>query len=117
MSTESVFANHSEEDDIYPLTVREIADAQKAEVKLKSLLLKDAVLPKGVTLQKVEDILCLCDNNRMIIPKPLQKRATQWYHHYLQLPGHTRLEETINATMYWKGMRTTIRTLVRTCKR
>ena len=116
MSYESVFANHSEEDEIFPLTVREIADAQKADAKIKSLLMKNAVLPKGVTLQKVEDITCLCDNNRMIIPKPLQKRATQWYHHYLQHPGHTRLEETINATMYWKGMRTTIRTLVRTCK-
>jgi len=115
MSTEYVFANHSKEDEIFPLTVREIADAQKADVKLKSLLLKDAVLLKGITLQNVEDISCLCDNNRMIIPKLLQKRATQWYHHYLQHPGHTRLEEVINATMYWKGMRTTIRTLVRTC--
>ena len=88
MSTESVFANHSEEDDIYPLTVKEITDAQRAVVKLKLLLMKDAVLPKGVTLQKVEDILCimLCDNNRMIIPKPLQKMAMQWYHHYLQQP-------------------------------
>jgi len=45
MSTEYVFANHSEEDEIFPLTVKEIADAQKADVKLKLLLLKDAVLP------------------------------------------------------------------------
>jgi len=44
MSTESVFANHSKEDEIFPLTVREIADAQKAYVKLKLLLMKDAVL-------------------------------------------------------------------------
>ena len=116
MSHDCVFANHSEEDDIFPLTVKEISDAQKADIKLKLLLKRNAVLPKGITLQEVEDIQCLCDNNRMIIPKPLQKRATQWYHHYLQHPGHTRLEETINATMYWKGMRTTIRTLVRNCK-
>jgi len=26
-----VFANHSEEDEIYPLTVKDIAEAQKAE--------------------------------------------------------------------------------------
>jgi hypothetical protein len=28
-----------------------------------------------------------------------------WYHHYLQHPGHTCLEETMKATIYWKGMR------------
>ena len=39
----------------------------------------------------------------------LQHRAVSWYHHYLQHPGHTRLEETLRAAMYWKGMRNTIR--------
>ena len=32
---------------------------------------------------------------RFVLPPPLQKRAFQWYHHYLQHPGHTRLEETL----------------------
>jgi hypothetical protein len=27
-----------------------------------------------------------------------------WYHHYLQHPGHTRLEETMNAAIYEKEM-------------
>jgi hypothetical protein len=39
-----------------------------------------------------------------------------WYHHYLQHPGHTRLEETMNATIYWKGMRNTIRSITKSCK-
>jgi hypothetical protein len=39
-----------------------------------------------------------------------------WYHHYLQNPGHTRLEETMNAAIYWKGMRTTIRSITKSCK-
>jgi hypothetical protein len=43
-------------------------------------------------------------------------RAVRWYHHYLQHPGHTRLKETMNAAMYWKGMRTTIRSLTKSCK-
>ena len=76
ISSTDLFENHSEEDDIYPLMVKEITDAKKAHVKL-NYYSKDTVLPKGVTLQKVEDISCLCDNNRMIIPKPFQKRATQ----------------------------------------
>jgi hypothetical protein len=38
----------------------------------------------------------------------LQRRATIWYHHYLQHPEHTRLKETMKAAIYWKGMRITI---------
>jgi hypothetical protein len=52
----------------------------------------------------------------MIIPKPLQRRAVLWYHHYLQHTGHTRLEETVKAAMYWKGMRPTIRLLTKSCR-
>ena len=35
----------------------------------------------------------------MIIPKPLQRRAVLWYHHYLQHPGHTRIDETKQSTI------------------
>jgi hypothetical protein len=52
----------------------------------------------------------------MIIPKPLQRHAVLWYHHYLQHPGDTRLEETMKATMLWKGMHTTIRSLTKSCR-
>ncbi len=52
----------------------------------------------------------------MVIPKPLQVHAVKWYHHYLQHPGHTRLKEMMNAVMYWKGMRTTIRSLTKSCR-
>ncbi len=43
-------------------------------------------------------------------------RAVRWYHHHLQHPGHTRLKETMNTAMYWKGMRTTIRSITKSCK-
>jgi hypothetical protein len=42
---------------------------------------------------------------RLVIPKKLQHRAVAWYHHYLQYPCHTRLEETFKKEMYWTGMR------------
>jgi hypothetical protein len=43
----------------------------------------------------------------LVILKPLQVHAVKWYHHYLQHPGHTRLEEMMNTAIYWKGMRAT----------
>ncbi len=57
---------------------------------------------------------CVCKDGWLVIPKPLQLRAVRWYHHSLQHPGHTHLKETMNAAMYWKGMRTTIRSLTTT---
>jgi hypothetical protein len=52
----------------------------------------------------------------MIIPKPLQMRAVLSYHHYLQHPGHIRLEETMKATIYWKGMCSPIWSITKSCR-
>jgi hypothetical protein len=58
----------------------------------------------------------LCKNGKVMIPTSLWHRAVSWYHHYLQHPGHSRLEETMRSVMYWKGMRTTIRKYVKSCR-
>ena len=34
----------------------------------------------------------------------MQSKVVQWYHYYLQHPGKNRLEETIVAIMWWRGM-------------
>ena len=95
-----VFSNDSKEDEIFPLTVKEIVEAQKADPILKHLFKSNAVLSKGLELQLVENKSCICHEGKLVIPKPLQWRATIWYHHYLQHPGHTRLEETMKAVIY-----------------
>ena len=112
----AVFANRSEEDDIYPLTTVEIAKAQWADASIKHLFKHNAVFDKGSEVKLIENTLCVCKEGRLVIPKPLQRRAVLWYHHYLQHPGHTRLKETMNAAMYWKGMHTTIRSVTKSCK-
>jgi hypothetical protein len=111
-----VFANRSKEEEIFPLTTPEIAEAQKADIKLKHCFRRNAVLDKGLEVRLVDNTYMLCKDGKMIIPVPLQRRAVLWYHHYLQHPGHTRLEELMKATMYWKSMRNTIRSLTKSCK-
>jgi hypothetical protein len=108
-----VFTNRSEDKEIYPLTVKEIVEAQKADPILTHFFKSNAVLSKGLELQLVENESCIRHEGKLVIPKPLQRRATMWYHHYLQHPGHTRLEETTKAAIYWKGMRTTIRSITK----
>ena len=78
-----VFANRSEDEEIYPLTVKEIVEAQKADPILTHFFKSNAVLSKGLELQLVENESCICHEGKLVIPKPLQRRATMWYHHYL----------------------------------
>ena len=95
-----VFANCSDEDEIYPLTTVEIAAAQWADASLKHLFKRNAVIDQGLEIKLIENTTCVCKDGRLVIPKPLQVRAVKWYHHYLQHPGHLNLEETMNAAMY-----------------
>ncbi len=111
-----VFKNHSEEDEIYPLTVKEIVEAQQADSKLKYFFKSNVVLDKGLDFQLIENKSCICHKGWLVIPKPLPGCAVMWYHHYLQHPGHTRLEETMKAVIYWKDMRNTIQSKTKSCK-
>eukprot|EP00804_Cyclotella_cryptica_P023410 CCRYP_000514-RA/>CCRYP_000514-RA protein AED:0.67 eAED:0.21 QI:0/0/0/1/1/1/2/0/241 len=105
-SMNQVFANQSKEDSIYPLTTREIAEAQQED---------DSLLDKSYSTQLVENIKVLCKDGKMVIPKSLQHCAVAWFHHYLQHPGTKRLEETLHLSMYWKGLRTTVLSHVKKC--
>jgi hypothetical protein len=99
----NVFANRSEEEEIYPLTVKEIAKAQKLDRLFKMTTLKEKY---EKTLIKNTSVFC--KNGKLIIPRSLQHCAGSWYHHYLQHPGNTCLEETHKAAMYWKQMHSTV---------
>jgi hypothetical protein len=111
-----VFANLSDKDEMYPLTKAEIAEAQWADASLKHIFKHNAVIDQGWEFKLIEDTTCVCKDGQLVIPKPLQVHAVKWYRHYLQHPGHTRLEEMMNAAMYWKGMRTTIHSLTMSCR-
>eukprot|EP00804_Cyclotella_cryptica_P019637 CCRYP_013980-RA/>CCRYP_013980-RA protein AED:0.47 eAED:0.47 QI:0/-1/0/1/-1/1/1/0/165 len=99
-SMNQVFANRNEEDSIYPLPTREIAEAQQED---------ESLLNKGYSTQLVENIDVLCKDGKMVIPKSLQHRAVAWFHHYLHL------EETLRLSMNWKGLRTKVQSHVKKC--
>ncbi len=82
----AVFANCSEEDDIYPLTTVEIAEAQWANASIKHLFKRNAIFDKGSEVKLIENTLCVCKEGRLVIPKPLQRRAELWYHHSSATP-------------------------------
>ncbi len=102
-SMNNMVANCSKEEEIYPLTVKEIAKAQRLDMHFKTTTLKEKY---ENTL--IENTPVFCKNKKLVIPRSLQHRAVSWYHYYLQHPGNTCLKETLKAAMYWKQMRSTV---------
>ncbi len=112
-----MFAHHEEEEEVYPLTLTDIADAQRKDQELKAHFKKNAIMPqKDMGIHLIEYTKVLCKNGTVMIPTSLWHRAVSWYHHYLQHPGHLCLKEMMRSVMYWKGMCTTIRKYVKSCR-
>ena len=61
-----VFANRSEDNSIYPLTTREIAESQVNDAQLAKLTTEE-----GYATQLVENITVLCNDGKLVIPKDL----------------------------------------------
>jgi hypothetical protein len=80
------------------------------------LFKRNAVIDQGLEIRIMENTTCVCKDGWLVIPMSLKVHAVEWYHHYLQHPGHTRLRETMNTAMYWKGMRTTIWPITSSCR-
>ncbi len=67
-----VFAHHEEEEEVYPLTLIEIADARRKDQELKAYLKKNATMSqKDMGIQLIEDTKVLCKNGKVIIPTSL----------------------------------------------
>ncbi len=55
-----MFANHSEENEIYPLTTAEIAEAQRANAAYKHIFMHNAVIDQGLEIKLIENtFMCL----------------------------------------------------------
>ena len=100
------------------MTITEIADAQKADKHLRKLFKRgDENKEMQYQVSLVEDTEVLTNSQlRLVLPPSLQKRAIQWYHHYLQHPGHTRIEETLRHVFTWHSMRAMVRSHVKQCQ-
>ena len=54
-------------------------------------------------------------NDKIVVPKTLQKRVITWYHDTLCHPGVNRTEETIKQHLWWPNMRDEITDYVSRC--
>jgi hypothetical protein len=72
-----VFANHSEKNKIYPLTTEEIAEAQRVAASPKHLFKHNVVIDQGLEIKLIDDTTCVCKDEWLVIPKPLQVHAVK----------------------------------------
>jgi hypothetical protein len=75
----NVFANRSNEEEIYPLTAKEIAEAQELDRHFKASALKEKY---ESTL--IENTLVFCKNGKLVIPRSHQHHAVSWETHALK---------------------------------
>jgi hypothetical protein len=80
----------------FPLSYGNIEDHQKRDPDIKKALLdkktlfKETVYPSGDKAFKL-----VTKDNKIVLPKALQREAVKWYHGVLMHPGETRTELTI----------------------
>ena len=100
-------ADFDEADEIFPLSMKQIAWDQMNDEKLVSDVQKHIKNFGSLryTYKNVEGADVIHDNNKILVPASARERITLWYHEILVHPGGARLFETMNNVFTWKGMR------------
>ena len=77
-----------------------------------------AKLLQGISsysIKAIEGVELIHFNNKIVVPKTLQERVMEWYHHHLCHPGETKMERSMNAIYFWQNMQKDIAKHVKTC--
>ena len=100
-------------DSAYPIRYHDISKAQKNDAKQKQKLVshKDYNLDNFRGGDKDHRLIYL--NNKICLPKALQKKTVDWYHEMLCHPGDTRTEYTLRQHFDWRAFTQQSTTCVR----
>ena len=108
-------SSHSEDTELFPLCMAEIAAQQMDDEELTQRMSKES--KRVYTKRAVNDNDVILEDGKVFIPKPLRHRIMDWYHHWLCHPGANRMHKTMNITMTWPNQKSDIEYWVKTCKR
>ena len=104
-----------EEDILHPTSYKTIMRYQQ----LDKPLIKLAKTDKNYSIKQFhgadKKYSLICRKHKIVIPKQLEKRVVEWYHHTLCHPGETRTELTISQHYYWKNLRKTVHEVCSKC--
>ena len=85
----------------FPLSYAEIKKHQDDDAEVKKLLRNSPEKYSKKAFHRGDKTYDLMvKEDKIVLPKALQKRATEWYHAVLMHPGETRTELTIVTTLH-----------------
>jgi len=87
---------------MFPMSPKIIANEQGKDKELQESLGKS---PDAYEKHILEGCELVMHANQIVIPKTLQQRIVEWYHHYLAHPGQTHMEVTLRQLYTWPTLR------------
>jgi hypothetical protein len=103
-------------DDAYHLQYKLIAKHQNQQ---KDLFVKLNKQHDGFHLKSFcgggKKRILICRNEKIVIPKTLQRRVVIWYHNMLCHSGETRTEQTIRQQFWWSNLREDVHDICSKC--
>ena len=93
----------------FPMSYMEIKHEQDNDASLLDDYAKSEMYKRTTFAHGDKKFELITREDKIVVPKSLQKKIADWYHRILVHPGETRLELTIGQHYYWKNMRTTIK--------
>ena len=101
----------------FPLDLERVAHEQNEDKQLRGVVKGiPRHLKAEMKLKVINDVEVQTYKDKIYIPASLREKVLNWYHHYLQHPGASRMENTLGSVVYWPNMSKEIRRLCTTCK-
>ena len=102
-------------DRAYPICYHDIANAQEADAKLQQKLVSHKDYTHDTFRGGDKGHCLICRNNKICLPKAIQKKTVDWYLEMLCHTGETQTEYTLRQHFYWRGLRTTVHDVCKKC--
>jgi transposase InsO family protein len=100
----------------FPLSYEEIQHRQTQDADLqKQFQAQNSSFVKSKFPFGDKEYELITKEDKIVLPRALQRKAVQWYHSTLLHPGETRTELTMSQHYTWKGMRKTIEDVCKRC--
>ncbi len=99
----------------YPLTFTNIRFHQQTDSTLRNEAASNPKYHLKSFHGGGKQIMLICMNNKIVIPKTLQKTIVSWYHTQLCHPGETRTEQSIRQHFWFKNLREVVHDVCNKC--
>lgn len=101
----------------FPLSYRQLAHEQERDTKLQERLNDDKQSPpyKQTIRHSDKSYDLIMREDKIVIPKKLEKKVVEWYHEHLLHPGEKRLELTLRQHFTFIGLGPLVTRVCKAC--